>query len=292
MKQDSHSEPVAQVLRGACDCHVHVIGTLADHPMVDDRHYTPPPASVSELQAHMQRVGVERAVIIQPSVYGTDNRYLLAALEEMKGSGRGVAVLPETISDAELKELDQQGVTGIRLNLESGFSRNTEAATAKLRHWSQRLQGLNWHIQVYAAFEVIDASLGLLDELPVPVVLDHFAMVPATASPDTAEVQRLLAAVQRGNVYVKLSAGYRIAQDPATALAPLAHALVAANRERILWASDWPHTNRAPGRLPTEVSEYRDIATATLIHERTQWLPDADAAKQVLVDNPARLYRY
>lgn len=292
MKQDPHPDTKPEILPGACDCHVHVIGPPAEYPMVDDRHYTPPPASVENLQAHMERVGVERAVVIQPSVYGTDNRCLLAALREMNGQGRGVAVPPETISDAELRQFDQQGVTGIRLNLESGFSRNTDAVAAQIGHWSKRLQNLHWHIQIYAAFEVVHASLDLLDELPIPVVIDHFAMVPASLPPEAPAMQRLLASVRRGNVYVKLSAGYRIATEPGATMAPLAQALVKANKERILWASDWPHTNRVEGRQPTEVSEYRNIAAATLTDERKLWLPDTETAKQILVHNPARLYRY
>lgn len=283
------------VLDEACDCHVHIVAPAEAWPMVPDRHYTPPPASVAALQAHMRRVGVGRAVVVQPSIYGTDNRLLLQALQEMGNAARGVAVLAPGIEDAELQALDQRGVRGIRLNLESAAGRDVGALDTQLEEWARRIAPYGWHLQVYAAFDVHQAMLDRYDSLPVPVVLDHYAMAQPQLNADDPGMQRLQRSLQRGNVYVKLSASYRIGprgRHDAAGVTRLARTLIAANPERLLWASDWPHTNREPGKAPTEVSAYRDVPAQRLVEERETMFTDSAERQRVLVDNPQRLYRH
>ena len=278
---------------GACDCHTHVIGDTANYPMVQQRHYTPAAAPHEALLAHLKRNGLQRVVIVQPSVYGTDNRCLLDSLARLQGAGRGIAVLDEDVDEEELARLHASGVRGLRVNVESAGERDARAVETPLRRWAERLARWGWHLQVYAAHTTIAPLAPVLARLPVPVVLDHFAMVPANTGINDATVHPILALLESGNVYVKLSAPYRIVTtDFVEKAQPLAHALLRIQPQRVLWGSDWPHTNREPGKSALQVSRYRDIAPDMLVESLAQWLPTEAKRRQVLVDNPARLYGY
>jgi len=286
-----------QLPAGACDCHVHVVAPQADYPMLADRHYTPGPASADALRAYMQRLGLAHAVIVQPSIYGSDNRLLVDSLLAFDGAARGVAVADDDVADTELTRLHDAGVRGVRVNLESTGASDAAAVSRALSAWAGRLAGQGWHIQVYASLDAIASAAPALARLPVPVVLDHFAMIPAQVALDDPRVLQVLDLVGSGAAYVKLSASYRISADPhdggeAQRITALARAFIDRNPERALWASDWPHTNREPGKLPTEISAYRDVPAVRLLHEIGSWLPDAALQRQVLAANPAALYGF
>lgn len=279
------------ILTGGCDTHVHVIGEAKAYPMVVERQYTPGFAGVADLQAHLNRLGLTRAVIIQPSVYGTHNECLLDALSTMAGHARGVAVLDMHTSAAVLQTLDAQGVRGIRLNLESAGEHNSVKLQIALQTWAPRLADLGWHIQVYAPLAVTLSCAPLIAQLPVPVVLDHFALWH-DASCTSLESKCLLDLLAQGKIYIKLSASYRSPMNDAQALHAVSQRLLATRPDRLLWATDWPHTNREPGRDPHEVSGYHNIKAESLQHELWQWLPTPEARQQVLVNNPNQLYRF
>lgn len=280
-----------------CDCHVHVVAPQALYPMAADRPYTPGPASVPDLRAHLARMGLAHAVIVQPSFYGTDNRLLVDSLLALDGAARGVAVLDARVDDVELVRLHDAGVRGVRINLESTGGSDPAAVSQALSAWAGRLAGQGWHIQVYASLDAIAAAAPRLRGLPVPVVLDHFAMIPAETPLDDPRVRQVLALLGDGQAYIKLSGAYRVcrdAADPAQAgrLAALALAIVRRNPERALWASDWPHTNREPGKRADEVSAYRAVPAQRLRDELDAWLPQAAERQQVLAVNPATLYGF
>jgi predicted TIM-barrel fold metal-dependent hydrolase len=280
---------------GGCDTHVHIIGDVQTYPMAAERQYTPGLAPVSALQTHLQRQGMTRAVIIQPSVYGTDNQCMLDALHAMQGQARGVAVLDTNTPMAALQAMDAQGVRGIRLNLESSGASDVALNAGMLRKalqtWSPSLADLGWHIQVYAPLAVTVACAPLIKELPVPVVLDHFSLW-ADASCASLESTTLLYLLELGKIYIKLSASYRSPIQDALALQTLSHRLLATRVDRLLWASDWPHTNREPGKGRHEVSRYRAITSESLTDEREHWLANTEVQQQVLIDNPSQLYRF
>ena len=283
----------ADLPAGACDCHTHVVGDPARYPMQAQRHYTPPPAPHEALLAHMQSIGLQRTVIVQPSFYGIDNRCMLDSLARLQGAGRGVAVVDDSADDDLLSRLHAGGVRGLRVNVESAGVKDVRAVEEPLRRWAGRLAPRGWHLQVYAAHTTIARLSAFLERLLVPVVLDHFALVPADIRIDDPAVRDILALVARGNAYVKLSAPYRIASaHPAEAAADLAQAFIEADPQRVLWGSDWPHTNREPGRAAHEVSRYRELAPDLLCESIGRWLPTATLRQQVLVDNPARLYGF
>jgi predicted TIM-barrel fold metal-dependent hydrolase len=280
---------------GACDCHVHVIGDAATYPMAHERHYTPGPASGAGLRAHLARNGLTRAVIVQPSIYGTDNQCLLDSLRELGGAGRGIAVVDQGVSDEALAALSAQGVRGLRINLESASVRDPASIGPALAYWAERVEPLGWHLQVYAALDAIAAAAPFIRSMQVPLVLDHFAMVPATMSDDDARLDAVLSLLRSGQTYVKLSAPYRLAATPDAAdtlAVRLASLYVKANPSQLLWGSDWPHTNREPGKAAHEVSAYRPVTPHTLQRGIKSWLPGDALREQVLVDNPARLYGF
>ena len=270
---------------GACDCHTHVFGSRAEYPMVDARHYTPGPASLAALRAHLIALGLERVVLVQPSVYGTDNRCMLDALAALDGGGRGIAVLEDRVDAAALRELHARGVRGVRVNLESVGLRDIAGVSGLLRNWSARVADLGWHVQLYAAQSVVLALADDLVRLPSPVVLDHFAMM--FDHRDSAILSDLLSS---GRVHLKLSAPYRLA-DPAFAEIWARHWTETAPAA-LLWASDWPHTTREHGRAAHEVSAYRVVPVDELQRQVASWLPTAELRSRVLLENPARLYGF
>ncbi|WP_338618681.1 amidohydrolase family protein [Pigmentiphaga sp. CHJ604] len=268
----------------ACDCHTHVIGAAASYPMAADRHYTPGPAPTARLRHHLEQTGMARVVIVQPSVYGTDNRCLLHALADMDGRARGIAVIDAGSTPGQLRSLHDGGVRGVRVNLESAGLHDIGAAERALAGVAAQVAGLGWHVQLYAAHGVIAALASRLAALPCPVVLDHFAMAPW--SPEAAAP--LVDLLRSGRVHLKLSAPYRLA-DPDDA-ARWAQALCREVPSALLWGSDWPHTARAPGKAAHEVSPYRPIGPDRLLDDLARWLPSPELRQAVLADNPDRLY--
>ncbi len=273
-----------------CDSHVHIIGEANAYPLSPDRHYTPLPASVAQLQAHLDAQGLDHAVIIQPSVYGTDNRCLLDALDAMPGRARAVAVPERDLALTTLQAWEARGVRGIRLNLESAGASAPQALADELLLWKDRLAALGWHVQIYAPLATVMAALHITGALPHPVVLDHFGLWDDanSAQPHCRTALQLLAS---GQIYIKLSASYRLAL-PAPSLDALVQRWLELRPDRLLWASDWPHTQREPGRQRLQASAYRRIAPERLVQERERLLPTAAQRWQVLVDNPIRLYRF
>jgi predicted TIM-barrel fold metal-dependent hydrolase len=286
---------MADMPQGACDCHVHVIGPRSDYPMVDERHYTPGLASHADMMAHLASKGLQRALIVQPSVYGTDNRCMLESLDRMAGAGRGIAVVDDTADEAALRVLHARGVRGLRVNVESAGVRNAAAVGRALSRWAERIAPMGWHLQVYASLDTVAYAAPHLAGLPVPVVLDHFAMVPATTQHDDPRALVVLDLLRTGKVVVKLSAPYRmdaVGAPDARLVDAWAARFVKIAPDQVLWGSDWPHTNREPGKKAHEVSRYREMPADTLIDTIYRWLPTDTLRKQVLVANPTRLYGF
>ncbi len=277
-------------LKGGCDTHVHVVGDSHRYPMLADRRYTPGPASAGDLARHLDCVGMERVVLIQPSIYGTDNRCLIDALSELGPRARAVVVVNRDTSQSELERMDRAGVRGIRLNLESVGDHDCARLQSEMLAWAPRLAGLGWHLQIFAPQEVIAQCVPVMARLAVPCVLDHVAMW-RDAGCSGAASQTILAAFGEGNLYIKLSASYRVPMSGPD-LSSVVERLAKTRLDRLLWASDWPHTSRKPGAPAQELSPYRSIASEDLVSERNRWLGSGELLQAVCVDNPARLYRF
>lgn len=279
----------------ACDCHTHIFDPL-QFPYAPDRTYTPESALPEEMSALHRALHVDRVVIVTPSVYGTDNSATLFGIRARGRSARGVAVIDERTKESDLDTMAKGGVRGIRLNLVTTGHVDPGTARRRLTWASDRIKSRNWHIQIYAGPGVISSLKGAIQDSPVPVVFDHFGGAQASLGVEQAGFADLVELVRSGKAYVKLSGAYRASQrgPDYPDVVPLARALIAANEERVLWGTDWPHpgTTPPPGGQRTDVTPLLQIDDGRLLNQLAIWAPDPAVRKKILVDNPARLYGF
>jgi predicted TIM-barrel fold metal-dependent hydrolase len=261
------------------------MGPRARYAYSPARIYTPPDCLLSDYLHMLDTLGVERAVLVQPSVYGTDNTVMLEAMKTANGRLRGVAVVEEDISEMDLKALNDAGVRGVRVNIVDVKDRKpgTLPMTA-LKKMAQRIAPLGWHMELLMhadEFPDLDRQFG---DFPVDMVLGHLGYMNIGNTPDDAGFQALLRLMKAGKAWVKLTGPYRItaAALPYPDTAACAKALLEANRERVIWGTDWPHV-MLKGRMPND-GELADVLF--------DWIPDAGLREQVLARNPAKLYGF
>jgi predicted TIM-barrel fold metal-dependent hydrolase len=281
---------------GACDCHTHIHGDPAKFPFYAGRVYTPGLASPEEMTALHQALHIERVVIVTPSVYGTDNSATLFGMKARGSTARGVAVIDEKTQDSELDAMNQAGIRGIRLNLATESMNEPSVGRSRFQAAVDRVKNRNWHVQLFTSLAMISALRDIVATSPVPVVFDHFGGALGELGPQQPGFSDLLELVKSGKAYVKISGAYRaskLAPDYPDAT-PLARALIAANSDRIVWGTDWPHPDSvtAPGKKPTDVTPLLQIDDGRLLNQLPVWAPDAAIRKKILVDNPARLYGF
>jgi len=240
----------------------------------------------------LKQLGLTRVVLVQPSFYRTDNSCMLDAMAQLDGA-RGVAVLPPQVAESELDSLHAQGVRGLRVNIATTGS----APIATIRDAIQAAASLcvrhRWHVQIFVGSETIEPLAPVLRSLPVDTMIDHFGLI-ARGTKD-GPLRPLLALLETGKIWVKISGAYRIADDPNDLrIAPLARALCAANPERIVWGSDWPHTPRHDLRKPNANEElpFQKIDTRGLLELVPKWIEDDALVRRVLVTNPDQLYGF
>jgi predicted TIM-barrel fold metal-dependent hydrolase len=251
-------------------------------------------APLPALRAHLARLGIDRVVIVQPSFYGFDNSCMVAALAELGPAARGVVALAIDTPAAEVDALHRVGVRGIRLNLAS-LGSTTRDKLATLLHGTAKLCARNgWHIQVFTHAEALHSADDALRQVGVPIVIDHFGLVNP-AEPDGPAAHALLKLLDSGNVWVKVSAPYRIADDlDDPNVRAFAERLVRTNHERLVWGTDWPHTP-VHGASPVHDDHeqpYREMDTAKLLRLLSTWCPEPKQVGEILVHNPARLYDF
>jgi predicted TIM-barrel fold metal-dependent hydrolase len=281
----------------ACDCHTHIVGGADRFPFSPGRTYTPETALPEEMSALHRALGIERVVIVTPSVYGTDNSATLYGMKARGANARGIAVIDERTPESDLDAMGQAGVRGIRLNLATAGPADPAAGRQRFQEAAGRLQRRRgWHIQVYAGLAVVSGIKDLVLDSPVPVVFDHFGGARAALGVEQPGFTDLLELVRRAKAYVKLSGAYRasaLAPDYTDAI-PFAKRLIAANSDRIVWGTDWPHpaTTTPAGHLPTDVTPMLEIDDGRLLNQLAVWAPDAAIRQKILVDNPARLYGF
>jgi predicted TIM-barrel fold metal-dependent hydrolase len=276
----------------AVDCHNHIMGPQDKYPYAADRSYTPPQATVADLKALRARIGTARNILVTPSVYGTDNRCLVDALAELGGSARGIAVLPLNVSDGELRRLDDAGVKGVRLSLGGVGRYDAASATTAMASFGPRFFKLGWNIEIVGNLETVVGLAPAIVKSTVPVVLDHFAGANG-GGVDQPGFDKLLDLIRARNTFVKLSAPYNRSSKPDYSdMTPLAHALIEAGPDRMLWGTNWPHPDQIAGRPISELTPYHVIDNENLVRLLAQWCPDAAMRRTILVDTPARLYRF
>jgi predicted TIM-barrel fold metal-dependent hydrolase len=290
--------PRIPVPDGACDCHVHVFDPIR-FPYAPDRTYTPGVALVSELNRIRESLDLSRVVLVQPSVYGTDNRCLLDALATLGPEiARGVAVIdPETVSDVTLKKLYDSGVRGVRVNLESKGERRPGSALTAISATAERVAPFGFAVQIYADLRLLADIADNIVQLRVPLILDHFGGAKAALGSEQYGFRALTELLRAGTVWVKLSGVYRASRagPPYSDIRPIAEALIEANPGRLVWASDWPHTgsqSERAARQPTELEPFQQIDDAHVLDLLADWAGDAARHHRILVDNPAELFGF
>jgi predicted TIM-barrel fold metal-dependent hydrolase len=279
---------------GACDCHTHIHGDPEKFPFFAGRVYTPELASPEEMTALHNALHIERVVIVTPSVYGTDNSATLFGMKARGATARGVAVIDDKTSESDLDAMGQAGIRGVRLNLATGGVSDPAVGRPRFQAAVERVKNRDWHIQLFTSLAMISAIKDLVAASPVPVVFDHFGGAQAGLGVEQPGFAELTELVRSGKAYVKISGAYRaskLAPDYADA-APLARALIAANSDRVVWGTDWPHPDSVtpPGRKTTDVTPLFQIDDGRLLNQLPVWAPDAAIRKKILVDNPAQLY--
>jgi predicted TIM-barrel fold metal-dependent hydrolase len=264
---------------------MHIFGPYTRYPLSPGRGYTPPEASLAQYRALLGTLGLDRTVIVQPSVYGTDNAVTLDAVAALgHDRARAVVVVDERVTEAELRAMHEAGARGVRFNAVSGNGTPLDQLQALVA----RIAPLGWHLQLYSHAAELLALEPVLARLPVPVVIDHMGGVKAAEggveSPAFQALLRLLRGGTAAPVWAKLC-GYRSsAGHPYTDVAPMARAMLAAGPDRCVWGTDWPHPS-----MPSEDAVPDDGHLLDLLAE---WAPDAAQRRAILVDNPARLYGF
>jgi predicted TIM-barrel fold metal-dependent hydrolase len=272
--------------RGACDCHAHIFGPAATFPYAAERIYTPPDSTWGDYRGLLDTLGLERAVLVQPSVYGSDNAAILAALRAAGPGLRAVAVTREDVTSAEIQALDRAGVRGLRFNVVDRRDARNVVPAETLATIARRIAPFGWHIELLINLDEAGAFATALADFPVSIVVGHMGyprggIGPFLQSPAFSDLLRLL---DGGRWWIKLSGPYRISARPLPYddVDALARKLIRATPERMLWGTDWPHV-MLKGAMPN------DGDLADLIE---RWVPDARSRQRILVDNPAELYGF
>ena len=266
----------------ACDCHMHIYDP-ARFPMPPSTRVAPANATIAEYRLLQRRTGTTRVVVVQPRNYAIDNRVTLDALKQLAPNARGVAVLHPTVTDAELKSLNDGGIRGIRFSL--GDPATAAVTPDMVEPLARRIADLGWHVQFNVEGEQIVALADVLRRLPTPMVFDHLAN-PGPAGTDHPSHAIVRGLIDRGRTWVKLSGAYSNSRvgPPYPDATRIAQAFVRAAPERLVWGSDWPH----PGVVA--IADKPD--DAVLFDLLAVWAPDEVTRNRILVQNPETLYGF
>jgi 2-pyrone-4,6-dicarboxylate lactonase len=278
----SPSKPKLKLPRGACDTHVHVFGPRARFPFAPERRFTPADAPKEKLFALHEFLGIERCVIVHTGAHGYELSVTADALAAKGGTYKGVALVPTTISDAELKRHSDAGFCGARFHYMAHLPAG--APIDEVVAFGKRLADIGWHLQIHMAAERIGELAPALHRAPVPVVIDHMGRIDASRGLAQEPFRNLLALLADKNIWVKVSGADRITRQgpPYADAVPFARKLVEEFGDRCLWGLDWPHPNHQ-GPIPDD---------GVLVDLLAEIAPSEAQRQALLVDNPQRLYRF
>lgn len=266
----------------ATDAHCHVFGPHARFPYHPSSTYHPPDASRENLKELHNLIGVDRAVIVQASCHGPDNRAMLDAISHSDGKYRGVCIADASFSDEDFAALDAGGVCGVRFNFVShlGGAPNLD----DMKNVLDRVKPLGWHLVIHVNAEDIIQYESFFAQFDMPIVVDHMGRVPTGDGVEQKAFKVLLEFMQRENWWAKICGSERISQDgpPFHDAVPFAKALLDVAPDRILWGTDWPHPNIRKW-MPND---------GDLVDLVPLFAEDSSLQRKVLVDNPAKLYGF
>jgi predicted TIM-barrel fold metal-dependent hydrolase len=266
-----------------CDSHCHIFGPADKFPYAEGRGYTPPDASFEAMQTLQATLGIERAVIVQATCHGTDNTAALDGIARSGGRYRGVAIVDDSFDLDDFKRLHDGGMRGVRFS----FARHIGNAPdfSKVNRIVDRYAPLGWHVVLYMEAADIVENAKMLEDMPVPVVIDHMGRVKTGEGVEQEAFQLLLALLRdKQDFWVKICGAERISTGgaPYHDAVPFAQACIAAAPDRVLWGTDWPHPN-IEGYMPND---------GDLMSLMKLYAPDEAVRNRILVDNPARLYGF
>jgi D-galactarolactone isomerase len=277
--------PVRALPDGACDTHVHMVAGPQDFPLWSGRVEDPAAGNfddwIARLQSHLSDLGLARVVLVHSILYGGDNAVTLAAIKRLGPDvARGIALVPDGASDRVLDDLATAGVTGVRLNYVHGGILSWDGAKALAPALAAR--GMHFQLLINTHRHMVDIAQDIR-ALPLPVVIDHIGWPDLSLGVDEPGFQMLRALLADGQVWVKLSGAYRLCDPPYSQADAAIRALVAANPEQCLWASDWPHLMLADAALPD---------AGVLLNRLLDLIPDQVTQHRIFTDNPAKLYGF
>ena len=273
--------PKARFPAKACDCHAHIFGPQEQYPLLPKTHFVPHVNPLADYIRMERILGCERGMLVQPSVYGTNNSLIVEALQSKQFDLRAIAVVSADISDRELEDLHAVGFRGIRINTASATKGLKMSDAPRL---AERIRPMGWHLQFFADLPGMPELEAELAKLKIDIVIDHFAKIQSADGLDAPPFKALLRLLARDNCWAKLMGQYFVsAQFPHYPdIAPFARAMIKTAPDRIVWGSDWPHPS-AREKMPDD----GDLADMLI-----DWTPEEAQRKKILVDNPARLYGF
>jgi predicted TIM-barrel fold metal-dependent hydrolase len=271
--------PKKRALAGTADTHFHIFESTERYPLSPQRMYDPALSTADEYRRMAETVGIERMVVVQASIYGTDNSCLLDSISRLGARNtRGIAVVDQSATMDQLNEMHERGVRGIRFNAITG-----RTPIEWLPSLAKMIEPLGWHIQLWTNSERLVQIGSVLDDVSVPIVLDHMGQFPVSEGVAGAQFQNILRLMKDDRFWIKL-VGYRVSKSPPgfEDIKEAATMLVAAAPDRCLWGTDWPHIYLEGRPMPN---------TTDLFETVNSWLSPADA-ERVFVRNAARLYGF
>jgi len=274
-------KPRCAVPPGMTDTHFHILGPAAIYPYIEDREYTPPDATPETYRHLRETLGIQRAVLVQPSVYGYDNRCMCESAKQLGIPARMVVVVPLSISDIELRGLHDAGARAVRFIL----AHRGGLPVHNMSAFSARVKDMGWHLQFLLRPSDLIALESSLMALPTDYVIDHIGLIrPSEGGTQQRAFQALLRLFRAGRCWIKLSGVYRISSDtpPYRDVMPLVEALLKERTDRLLWGSDWPHV-RVSEKMPN---------TTDLLDLLLDWVADAKVRNQILSANPKELFGF
>ncbi len=273
--------PKTRVPPGAIDCHHHIYDSR--YPADPGATLLPGDASIADYRSLQKRLGMSRNVIVQPSTYGFDNRLLVASLREFGQAARGVCVVRPDISDADLNDLHEAGVRGVRFNL---VTKGGVLTFDMVEPLARRVAQIGWHLQFNISPNDIVERSDLFSGLPCPIVFDHMVHLSGPSQIAHPAFSIVADLMKRNLAWVKLSAPYNDTQiGPPTYAdrSAIAQALIQEAPNQLVWGSDWPH--------PTE-SEDNKPDDAEILNLLTLWASDEQIRNQILLHNPEKIYEF
>ena len=267
----------------ACDCHHHLYDSR--FPVSPKATLRPPDATVADYRVVQKWLGTTRNVVVTPSTYGTDNSCMLDALKQFGPTARGIAVIDNNVTDAELKQMDDAGVRGIRFQLVRAGSGNSIDMLDTL---TRRIYKYGWHLQVHMSAAMIVQNEEILKQLPTQIVFDHMGRIPQPDGTSHPAFRIICNLIDKGQGWVKVSGAYHDSKIGAPSYADttkVAQAYVQHAPERVVWGSDWPYPSASAGERP-----FPDVSV--LFDRLTDYASDEATLNRILVDNPAVLYGF